>query len=147
MMVENDEALMTNDETMTKHEQRTIVLWPPHPFGPSSFGFPSSFVIRISSFLRVAHRSRQLLHKRAHRLGELKCSVLQVTRFSAVFHFWKLGFEVYLGFGAWDLEFAGATPSSILDLGFDSFIWDLELGIWSLRRLPPAALRPPDRPP
>ncbi|HZE56847.1 MAG TPA: hypothetical protein VE031_03235 [Chthoniobacterales bacterium] len=44
----NDEARMTNDEGMTKHEIRLRMFTV--RFGHSEFGFPSSFVIRHSSF-------------------------------------------------------------------------------------------------
>jgi len=48
----NDKARITNDCATTAI-----------PFGSSSFGFPSSFVIRISSFARVIRLPRRSLAK------------------------------------------------------------------------------------
>jgi hypothetical protein len=47
----NDEARMTNDEGMTKHEMRMeMPSLAASRFYHSAFGLPSSFVIRHSSF-------------------------------------------------------------------------------------------------
>jgi hypothetical protein len=45
-----NEARMTNDEVMTKHDDKAVASVT-EPFRISSFGFPSVFVIRISSFV------------------------------------------------------------------------------------------------
>src|SRR5437899_8472647 len=49
---------------------------------------------QLPNVLSVANRSRQLLDETTHRFCKQKGSILQVTRFSIIIHFWN-----------WDLRF------------------------------------------
>ena len=70
MIVPNDEARMTNSETMTKPEARKTarsirVLVVPLFLRDSSFVIPSSFVIRASSFLLFRAQRFNRIHFRS----------------------------------------------------------------------------------
>jgi len=66
-------------------------------------GWPLKFQIPIPNIFGIADCPRQLLHERAHRLREPKCSIFEITSFRAVFHLGFGSLFVIWVFGIWDL--------------------------------------------